>query len=401
VRDRSAEEQHTAERLAFERALFQTQKLESLGVLAGGIAHDFNNLLVAILGNADLVLDDIAPDSPVRQRVQQMQTAARHAADLTRQLLAYSGKGRGIVQPLSLNDVIDGMAPLLTTAISRNVTLHLELTSELPAILGDVTQVRQVLMNLVTNAAEAVSSMGKVEVQTSVRSVSAEELAQVYQELEPPASSYVALVVRDQGCGMDEVTLQRIFEPFFTTKFTGRGLGLSAVRGIVRGHGGALHVHSTPGTGTTFTVLWPVLHEPVATTPRQQVSAPWSGRGVIIVIDDDAEVRAVAAEMLERCGYAVQAAENGPAGLALLDTLASSPAAILLDLMMPQMSGDEVFAQIRQRDRGVPVILMSGYDEQDVVRRFVGRGLGGFLQKPFTQYDLQDVLRQLVGSAHA
>ncbi len=246
-----------SEQRRLEAQIQQVQKIESLGVLAGGIAHDFNNLLVGMMGHAALALMDIPPGSPLRDRIQEIETCAARAAELTGQMLAYSGKGRFVVEPVDVGGVVREMSTLLQTA-GNGVRLELDLAPALPAVLADGTQMRQVLMNLLTNAAEAMGDRaGTITLRTGAMQASRAWLADAHVALTAEPGEYVFVEVRDEGCGMDAATRQRIFEPFFTTKFAGRGLGLAAVLGIVRGHHGALRIESEPGRGTTFHVLIP------------------------------------------------------------------------------------------------------------------------------------------------
>lgn len=386
------------ERLMIERKLLETQKLESLGVLAGGIAHDFNNLLATIVGNTGLALLDLPKDSPAVESLQQIEVAAQRAADLTRQLLAYAGKGKILVQPVNLNTLVTEMIQLLQAVIPKNVTLRLKLAPTLPLIKGDATQMRQVIMNLTINAAEAIGkSSGVVCLTTGVQWADTAYLKEIAQACDLPEGTYVYLEVADTGSGMDAQIRARIFEPFFTTKFTGRGLGLAAVLGIVRGHHGALTLSSAPGEGSTFKVLFPDAETPVV--PNQPSGSPlstWRGHGTILVVDDEAEVRATVRRMLERWGFHVLVAEDGHVALEVFAAHASEIVCVVLDLTMPHLSGSETFRQLRQMSPQVRVLLMSGYTEQEVSHLFAGDGLGAFLQKPFTPTDLQVKLKQML-----
>jgi signal transduction histidine kinase len=262
ARDISRHKQAEAERKAVERKLQESQKLESLGLLAGGIVHDFNNLLGSIMGNAGLALLELEPESPARESVEQIELAAHHAADLIRQLLAYAGKGRQIIQPINLNTLITEMVQLLQPTISPQIDFHYQLAEDLPPIEGDATQLRQVMMNLIVNAADAIGTQpGTIKLSSAV---------QLIDRIEPDTAGfgtplapgqYIVLQVIDSGCGMDGITSAKIFEPFFTTKLSGRGLGLAAVLGIIRDHRGLLKVESEVGIGTTFTIMLPVRAE--------------------------------------------------------------------------------------------------------------------------------------------
>ena len=329
------------ERKRFSERLQQTQKLESLGVLAGGIAHDFNNLLTGIMGNASIVLEDLPAESPARENLDAVVTASERAAALTRQLLAYAGKGRFVIERLNLSELVREITSLLKTSVPRTVELALELEEDLPSMEGDAAQIQQLIMNLVINAAEAVED-GKTEtvrIITRTEWVDQPAIDQMFTPNGIAPGRYVALEVRDAGSGMDAVTLSRIFDPFFTTKFTGRGLGLAAALGIVRGHKGALHVESVPGEGSTFKVLFPVSAGPVAPSGRSNPEMNLVGHETILVIDDEAAVRQAAKSILESYGYKVVVAANGKEGLTLFQPPGEEIDAVLLDMTMPVMSG--------------------------------------------------------------
>lgn len=284
-----------------EVKLRQAQKLESLGVLAGGVAHDFNNLLMGVLGNAEVALLELAPESPGRREIENITTAALRAAALTKQMLAYSGKGKFVTEALNLSKLVDEIAPMLQVSVARNVVLKYDFADNLPMIDGDLNQIRQVLLNLIINASEAIGKENGV-VRVSITLIKADRsyLAETYFDDDLPEGDYVALGVADTGCGMDEETQHKIFDPFFTTKFTGRGLGLAAVLGIVRGHGGAVKVDSQPQGGSTFQVLLPSARqsdEESGGTPAKEQK--WHGNGVILVVDDEETVRITAQAILE------------------------------------------------------------------------------------------------------
>ncbi len=383
------------ERRRLDQQMQQTQKLESLGVLAGGIAHDFNNLLVAILGNAGLALMELPPESPARHTVMQIETAAQRAAELTRQMLAYSGKGRFVIERLNLSRVVEEMAHLLEVSVSKRAVLKYRFAPNLPAVEGDVTQLRQVIMNLITNASDAIGERsGVISVSTGLMYADAAYLKTAYMDDELPEGDYVYLEVADTGVGMDEETARRIFEPFFTTKFTGRGLGLAAVLGIVRSHRGAIKLYTEPGRGTTFKILLPVAGPaPAPTDPAPAAAAAAPPRAAtILVVDDDETVRTVTRRMLEQAGYTVHLAADGAEALA---RYREHPGVdlVLLDMTMPHMDGEETFRELRRIDPGVRVLLTSGYNEQDATERFAGKGLAGFIQKPYRPQDLLDQVR--------
>ncbi|QFG03705.1 PAS domain S-box protein [Tepidiforma bonchosmolovskayae] len=388
------------ERRRLDLQVQQTQKLESLGVLAGGIAHDFNNLLVAILGNAGLALMELPPESPARQTVLAIETAAQRAAELTRQMLAYSGKGKFVIEQLNLSRVVEEMAHLLEISVSKRAVLRYRFAPDLPAIEGDATQLRQVIMNLITNASDAIGDRsGVISVSTGIVDADAAYLKTAYMDDDLPEGQYVYLEVADTGIGMDAETAARIFDPFFTTKFTGRGLGLAAVLGIVRSHRGAIKLSTAPGRGTTFTILFPAAGPPAppGPAPAPETASTPLPRAVILVVDDDETVRAVTRRMLELSGFTVLLAADGAEAVALYRERPGIDL-VLLDLTMPAMDGEETFRELRRLDPGVRVILTSGYSEQDAADRFAGTGLAGFIQKPYRPQDLIETVRAALQS---
>lgn len=383
---------------AIERKLLETQKLESLGVLAGGIAHDFNNLLVAILGNASLALLDLPSNSPAYESIQQIEIAAQRAADLTRQMLAYAGKGRFIVERIDLNAVVKEMTSLLEVSIPKHVAVHYQLTTPLPEVEADVTQIRQVVMNLVVNAAEAIGEQaGAITVTTGIYQVDRSSSANASSLHDLVEGAYVYLAVSDTGTGMTVETQAQIFDPFFTTKFTGRGLGLAAVLGIARGHKGTVKVESEVGHGSTFTFLLPVSTGRAADkAPQQPVITSWHGRGKILIVDDEPTVRTVTKQMLTKFGLSTLEAGDGFTGLEILRSYSDEISCVLLDMTMPQMNGEATFRLMRQIKPNVRIILMSGYNEQEVTGHFADKGLAGFLHKPFTAHELRAKLQAAI-----
>ncbi|MEP6961525.1 MAG: response regulator [Acidobacteriota bacterium] len=389
----------TGRKVISER-LQQTQKLESLGVLAGGIAHDFNNLLTGIMGNASLVLEELPADHPHRSSLENVVSAAERAALLTQQLLAYAGKGRFVIQRLDLSDLVRTITNLLHASIPRTVELRLDFRARFAAIEADSSQIQQLIMNLVINAAESIpdGQPGTVRVVTDFEDVDQSTLRQAtFAANDIAPGKYVTLEVFDTGCGMDEEAIRRIFDPFYTTKFAGRGLGLAAATGIVRGHRGALKVLSTPGKGTSFKVILPAVEGASAVVQPALVDKSLRGSGTILVIDDEDSVRHAAQSILERYGYQVILAENGQAGINLFRGKIDEISLVLLDMTMPIMSGAETLERLRSVREQVPVILTSGYDETEAMSRFVGLKLAGFIQKPFTS----TMLAQQVGAALA
>jgi len=370
------------------------QKLESLGVLAGGIAHDFNNMLTSILGNADLALAAMPTEAQSRAHMERIRDAGRRLSGLTHQLLAYSGRGTFVVEPLSLSGLIEEMGHLLAVGVSKKAVLCYELAPDLPALDGDSSQIGQVVMNLVTNASDALGeSGGAIVVRTGVTHVDHAYLSQAYTSDDSAAGPHVFLEVQDSGAGMDAETQGRIFDPFYTTKFSGQGLGLAVVLGIVRSHRGAICVFSEPGEGTTCRVLFPCSKGVPARTREDPEGAPeWRGAGTVLVVDDEPDVRELAVAMLQRYGLAALTAVDGLSALEVLRTRAQEIDLVLLDLTMPGLGGTEVLDQIEGIRRDLPVVLMSGYSEHYSARGCADR-IAGFLQKPFSNEQLGRVLR--------
>ena len=392
LEDLTEETEARLEKERLERQMHQAQKLESLGVLAGGIAHDFNNLLVGVLTNASMALMDLPPEAPAYDTVRDIERAAQRAADLTRQLLAYSGKGRFIIEPLSLSELAVEMTQLLRTVVSKRASLQLDLKHDLPLVRGDATQLRQVVMNLITNASDSLGEQnGEILLRTFMAEVTSSALGTVMFGGPLNPGNYVVLEVADTGSGMDDDTLQRIFDPFYTTKFTGRGLGLAATIGIVRGHDGAIAVTSTIGKGTSFSLYFPEGGGVRREVPTN-IATALVGFGSILVVDDDDGVRAVARSLLQRQGFKVVLAVNGKEAVELFAKHRDDIRAVLLDLTMPVMSGEEALHQLRAQDPTVRIILMSGYSDVDVEGTFAGAGLSGFLQKPFRAEDVYRLL---------
>jgi PAS domain S-box-containing protein len=383
-----------------EQKLLETQKLESLGVLAGGIAHDFNNLLTGILGRVGLMRSELQRADPAQEHVEQIERAAVQAADLCRQMLAYSGKGRFLVRRLDLNDLVRETLALIQASINKSAALYVKLDPALPAVNADASQVRQLLMNLVVNASEAlVDARGTITIVSRVQHVSERELKHTLFAPDLPEGRYVCLEISDTGAGMGEDTRQRIFDPFYTTKFTGRGLGLPAVLGIVRGHQGAIKVESEQGSGTTFKVYLPAVEGAGERVPRSgSGGTAYRGTGTILIVDDEEIVRSVTGRILRSFGFKVVSAADGIEGLSRFRSHENEVRAVLLDLTMPGLDGEAVFRELRALRHDLPVLLMSGYNEQDAVSRFAGKGLAGFLQKPFTVDQLLEKLRGILPS---
>jgi PAS domain S-box-containing protein len=393
------------ERKKSEEQLLQTQKFESLGVLAGGIAHDFNNLLTGILGNASLTLSDLEPGSPARKRIADVIDASERAAQLTRQMLAYAGKGRFVIKPIDLSAHIRETLPLTRASVPPTVELRLDLAEQLPAIVGDSTQIQQLIMNIVINGAEAIPEgrPGTVTITTRRQDVDEQYVRMGHDrrvgDLKP--GLYVLFEVSDTGAGMNKATMDRMFDPFFTTKFTGRGLGLAAVLGIVRANGGCVRLTSTVGQGTEFGVLFPAVEQSPEAKPgvEERKVGDLSGCGTILVVDDEEIIQKTARQVLERHGYEVLLAENGARGLEIFRRELGRLRCVVLDMTMPVMSGEETLARMKSLRADVPIVLSSGYSEAEAAERFAGKGLAGFLQKPYKADDLAGKVREIISRA--
>ncbi len=378
------------ERRGLEARIFQAKKMESLGVLAGGIAHDLNNLLTPVLGYVELASDGLPPGSPALPLLEGAVKSASLAADLVHQVLAYAGKGRLVVGPVDLSRLVGELAGVLAAVVPGGVELAYELAPALPAVEGDATQLRQVVLNLVKNASEASEHCGgAVTVRTGP--------APADPGQGPTAPPSVYLEVADTGCGMPADMIEKIFDPFFTTKFVGRGLGLAVVHGIVRGHHGSIQVRSEPGRGSTFRLLLPCSADAVRAGARTTSAAGWRGAGTVLVVDDEKAIRDMVGVLLKGAGLAVLFAEDGEDGLRVFQENEAAVDAVVLDVTMPRMGGREAAAALRALRPGLPVVLMSGYSVSEVRLRSAGLGITGFVQKPFNGLDLLAAVRAALG----
>ena len=366
------------------------QKLESLGVLAGGIAHDFNNLLTAVLGNLDLSLQDIEGDSPIRPSLEQAMKATNSAADLTKQILAYSGKGRFIFGRVDLNAIVNSNADLFRTSVARTASLEVKTATDLPRIQADPAQVQQVIMNLVTNASEALlSQAGTITIATGTEECSEARLNASRLEEKPQRGKFAFVEVVDTGQGMDAEGLRKLFEPFFTTKFTGRGLGMSVVLGIMRSHKGAIFVDSKPGRGTAVRVLFPACEgsaDRVSGDGRAVFQGAETGsvrKSTILMVDDEEPVRRLCVAFAERLGYLPISAADGEEALEIFRCRSHEIDCVILDLTMPRMDGVRTFREMKRLAPDIPVVLSSGYSEEHARSLFGNEGLAGFMEKPY------------------
>ncbi len=398
VADITSRKRAEEETRKLEAQVEHARRFESLGILAGGLAHDFNNLLTIILGNARIALLDLPPDSAVVEHLAEIEAATSRAAELTNQMLAYAGKGRFTLQSVDLSRVAEEIANMLRTVIGRETVVQFNLQNDLPAIEADPAQIRRIVINLINNAAEAIGDGGGV-IQPFHRNDCGRRpgpyLSGTYFDDHLPAGRYVYLEIWDTGCGMTPETQSKIFEPFFTTKFTGRGLGLAAVVGIVRAHRGALKVSSHPGLGSTFRLLFPGAEKKEEIRAVEPARVPSQGiLATILVVDDEAGMRNLARAILEASGFKVLTARDGDDAIRIFERHSEEVAAIVLDLTMPVKNGEQAAAELRRIRPGIPIVLSSGYGEQEVVARLGSKDLSGFLKKPYEPAELTEALRR-------
>lgn len=380
-----------------ERRMKHMQKLESLGVLAKGIAHDFNNILMTILGHVDLAKMSLPLEHEALDHLEPIAIASKRAAELCQQMLAYAGKSYTERKVFNLNDLIREMSKIIEVRISKLAVVDFRPGGDLPGIEADPAQMRQVILNLVINASESLDNRpGTIIIQTRKMDCDHRYLAEISLEKTVREGCYVVLEISDTGCGMESSVQESMFDPFFTTKFTGRGLGLPAVLGIVRSHHGAIRVYSTPGQGTTFCVFIPSAgSESPLTGEKCDVSA-WRGSGTILLADDEAEICNVTSMMLTHYGFKVIIAHDGREAVELCAQHGDELTAVMLDLTMPCLDGGEVQLHVKKMFPHLPVILMSGYGESEIISRFAGDGFAGFLQKPFHIRSLGEKLRSVL-----
>jgi len=385
------------EKLALQQQYQDAQKLESLGVLAGGIAHDFNNLLMIVIGHCSLAKVDA---SFVQNSLSEIEKASERAAELCRQMLAYAGKSKSFPREVDLRALLNEMVQLLRAGIQQTASVSLEVSPDAAVVMGDPGQLRQVVTNLILNAAEAIGAdQGRIQVSLA-RTRIGEGQAKDHQGRLIPPGAYASLEVSDSGCGMAAETMRRIFDPFFTTKFTGRGLGLSATLGIINSHGGALQVFSQPGQGTTFRIYLPVeAGEPAVHEPQQAAPAPWRGSGTVLLVEDDDQVRGIARRMLLSLGFEVIEAANGSEALDTYRRDSEAIGLVLTDLGMPVMDGFELYHKLKEADPGLPVIISSGFGDSNIAERMAGEPVAGLLSKPYTFHQMREVLKSATARA--
>lgn len=390
------------QRRDLEGRMLQAQKLESLSVLAGGVAHEFNNLLTSILGNADLALQDLPSGSPVRESIRNIESASRRGAEISQQLLAYSGRRRSAAGPLVLPQLVRDMTRMLELAVSKRIAIRTTLPETLPRVDGDPDQLRHLLMNLVVNGAESMAGgMGEVQVTTSVVKCEAGSAVECHDGQPLPPGEYAMLQVADNGAGMTPEIRAKAFEPFFTTKVSGRGLGLPAVLGVVRNHRGGIRIDSEPGRGTTVRVFLPLV-EPAGTgaavvgaAESFRPATPASGPAVLVVDDEDS-VRLLAQKMVERCGYRAVAAASGSEAVKLVRENPAGYLCVLLDLTMPGVDGEATLRELRKVASRLPIIMCSGHQALELSERFSGKGATDFIQKPYRLADIKAKLQAAI-----
>ncbi len=397
TREITDRKRNESERLDLERQFHHAQKLESLGLLASGVTHDFNNLLMAIFGNIDLIQMELDTSPSAMARIAEIEVAASRASELCQQLLAFSGRSRSVLEPCHISSLVREMAKLLEVSIPKKIDLDLELDADLPVIKADPTNISQIVMNLITNASEAIgAAVGTISLTTRVvecPDMTGDECFALSAGV--LGGQCVALEVNDSGCGMDPETLPRIFDPFFTTKASGRGLGLAAVQGIIRAHGGCIQVTSEVGTGTNVRILIPVLSAQAPSKENLSDSGlEWRGSGVALVVDDEEIVSQVAGDMLERLGFDVITAADGDEALRIFDSRKEDIRLVLLDVAMPRVDGIDMVQELESRGADVPILLSSGKDEEEVLLRLrQDQKIAGFIQKPYRFSQLREKLR--------
>ncbi len=397
VHDISERKKNQEKQKQLEEQMVRVQKLESLGVLAGGIAHDFNNILMAVIGHCELAQRRLTVESPATENLRQIKLAASRAADLANQMLAYSGRGKFVVEALDLSQIIAEMEHILAVSISKKATLRYDLAPDLPSVEADATQLRQIVMNLTINASEAIGdNSGIIAISTGVMDCDRTYLQNTWLDENLAAGRYVFLEVADTGCGIAPEAVDRIFEPFSSTKFAGHGLGMAAALGIVRGHSGAIKIYTEVGKGSTFKILLPASQLPATKQTTETETSLLHESGLVLLVDDEESVLNISKEMLSDFGFETITARDGKEALQIFKQQHNQIRFVLMDLTMPQMDGEEAFREFRRIDPAVKVIICSGYNEQEVSQKFVGKGLAGFLKKPYLFSELQKVIQAIL-----
>ena len=399
ARDITERKKNSEKHLEMEKQILQTQKLESLGVLAGGIAHDFNNILMAILGHTELARMEINNFSPACSNLKEIETASKKASKLCNQMLTYTGRASFALEKVNINRLIEEMIHLIKTLISKKAVLNLSLAEKISDINGDPSQISQVIMNLIINSSDAIGEKnGVISISTGSSFFDSDYLSKtdLYDEIEP--GKYVYFEISDTGCGLSPDMKERIFEPFYTTKFTGRGLGLSAVHGIVRSHKGAIKVYSEKGKGSSFKVMFPASdarEEYITENEMKENNENWNGSGTVLFVDDEDTLRFLGSNMLKKLGFNVITAEDGLEAVEIFRKRRGEIDLVILDLTMPNMDGSQALSEIRNIDENMKVVIASGYSYNDVIARFSGKNLAGIIQKPYSMDKIKEILQKI------
>jgi len=398
IHDISGRKAREEEEEQLQRKIEHTQRLESLGVLAGGIAHDFNNILAAIQGNAELLKMQIDGNQESREHLDNIEAGCSHAADLCRQMLAYAGQGRYLIQQINVSELVRSMARLIEVSIPKNVQLEYHLDTDVPMVECDVAQLEQVVINLLTNAAEAIGdASGTITITTGSTLTDTNTLEHCYGSEELRSGEHVYIEVVDDGCGISDETRQHMFEPFFTTKFTGRGLGMSAILGIMRSNHGCIQIDSRPGCGSAIRVFLPPAKGKVKQSMEETMPGHFTASGMVLVVDDEPAVQKVACRMLAHMGFETLTANDGDESLDVYQRHQDEIVVVLLDLTMPKMSGDKVFEALQRIRPDVKVLISSGYGEARLSERFRGQQSIAFVQKPYNVKQLRQAMRKILG----
>jgi signal transduction histidine kinase/CheY-like chemotaxis protein len=384
------------EKLALEQQFQHTQKLESLGVLSGGIAHDFNNILAIIMGYCSLTKMNF---ETAENNILEIEKAAERAAGLCRQMLAYAGKAQLCMTQVNMWMLVDEMVNMLKATLPQNAVIKPDLSTNIPFVSADASQLRQIVMNLIINASEAIGKeQGEIRVSLTKTTVITGQVEKDYHGKEIPPGNYVCLEVTDTGCGMDEETKWRIFEPFYTTKFAGRGLGMSAVLGIINSHNGALQLFSQVGKGTTFKVYL-LAQKSNSTGEEDQIHTPlvpWHGSGTILLVEDEDQIRYIANELLTMFGFTVLEAVNGKEALDLYQKNTTDITLVLTDMGMPVMDGYALLPALKQLNPKLPIIVSSGFGDADVTSRIGSDNIAGIISKPYNPSQLREILKRVL-----
>jgi len=386
------------ERIKLEARVQQTQKMESLSLLAGGVAHDYNNLLQGIIGNAGLALMDLSPDSTAYESVEAIKRSAKHAAELTMQMLAFSGKGSFDVRAFDLSTLAKQMRQLITANISRKINLVYDLKENVPLIVADVTQIRQIVMNLVINASEAiVNKEGTITVSNGKMHCGKDCLSRIISKVDLAEGEYIYLSVKDDGCGIPPELIHKVVDPFFSTKFVGRGLGLAAVLGIVSEYKGGIIINSEKEKGSEFITIFPISQNNAAQIIEEKIKkVEWKGSGLVLLTDDEEAVRKVSERMLLKMGFQVLTAANGLEAVKIFKENQDKIRLVILDYTMPVLSGTEAYTHITNIKSDIPVILSSGYNEETAVNKSTSGKNLTFMQKPYEYQSLMEKIREVL-----